>query len=82
MEEFYVGKKYSIFNNFNKNYNNHGKSNYYNEYVDEFSEELFNRDKYGGIDGIASSKFEESNLKEKTTVTNESLDKTARDESN
>jgi len=37
-------KRFSVFNNFNRNYNeNQFEPNYYNQYENEFSEELFNR---------------------------------------
>jgi hypothetical protein len=36
-------KNYSVFNNFNKNFREFNQPNYFDEYVNEFSEELFNR---------------------------------------
>ncbi|MGB3997109.1 MAG: hypothetical protein WBL36_01445 [Bacilli bacterium] len=38
-------KKFSLFNNFGRHYNdNQFEPNYYNQYENEFSEEMFNRD--------------------------------------
>lgn len=43
-------KNYSVFNNFNRNYNtNPFEPNYYNEYENEFSEDLFDQNYYRGL---------------------------------
>lgn len=36
-------QRYSVFNNFNKNYHEGLDPNYYEEYMNEFSEELFDQ---------------------------------------
>lgn len=45
-------KNYSVFNNFNKNYNYLKEPNYFDEYENEFSEELFQR-LYQGVENTA-----------------------------
>lgn len=48
-------KNYSVFNNFNKNYHYMKEPNYFDEYENEFSEELFNN-LYRGVDNTVRNK--------------------------
>ncbi|NLD27053.1 MAG: hypothetical protein GX661_06815 [Acholeplasmataceae bacterium] len=48
-------KNYSVFNNFNKNFNDFGQPNYFDEYENEFSEELFHN-LYRGVENTTRDK--------------------------
>jgi hypothetical protein len=48
-------KNYSVFNNFNKNFHDLGQPNYFDEYENEFSEELFHN-LYRGVENTNRDK--------------------------
>lgn len=63
-----MGKKYSIFNNFNKNYHQGRYPNYFDEYVDEFSEELFRRELDGISTNTVKSETEKNKLEKSSSI--------------